>query len=707
MSCNENVYPCAPCSGCVEPVNCDELNYTNTDTCPEIVSLGCIQYGGVNLPCINVLSTDSLATIFSKINTKVCAMDIPINVTNTDHTIGITASGYNNHTLVLNTSLSTTAGNILIKNATGLYVPTPVETPLTVTDSTTIDLTTSGTVNHTLTAAVKISTTAGNALSVVGNGLFVATPASVTETTLVATDSSTIDFTTSGTRGHNLTGSVKISTIANNLITSDSTGIYALMPSGYVRETRTINGLDLTADRILTTTNINEGTNLYFTNVRARTAISVTGALTYNSTTGVIGLSSYAETSLVVTDSTTIDFTNSGTAGHNLTGQVKISATSGNAVTVDATGLYVATGAGYLIGTGLVNTSNTISVDPVQAITRISTLTTDGLIKTTSGNGTLAIATAGTDYQSPITLTTTGTSGAATLIGNTLNIPQYTGGSGTVTTVSVVSANGFGGTVSNHTTTPAITLTTSVTGILKGDGTGVSAAVAGTDFQIPITVSNGMSYSSGAVTLGGSLTGNTTITGGTYYMAFLGSIGTINQSNTPFSAASTITTTGTETAQYIMSGVSGALVVNNASTFTPYSSSKHGAVSGSVYKNSAGNWSGNLAAIYGCVEVAGTGNVTTSISVRAYKVELTTGQTFGGTITNAVGVYIDDFSTSTVSGSITNRYSIYQAGASDINLLNGYLRMVNLPVYADNTAASSLATGTFYRTSTGTVMVKY
>jgi hypothetical protein len=34
------------------------------------------------------------------------------------------------------------------------------------------------------------------------------------------------------------------------------------------------------------------------------------------------------------------------------------------------------------------------------------------------------------NYQAPITLTTTGTSGAATFIGNTLNIPQYTGGGG-------------------------------------------------------------------------------------------------------------------------------------------------------------------------------------------------------------------------------------------------------------------------------------
>jgi len=58
-------------------------------------------------------------------------------------------------------------------------------------------------------------------------------------------------------------------------------------------------------------------------------------------------------------------------------------------------------------------------------------------------------------------------------------------GSGTVTTVSVASANGFAGTVANATTTPAITLTTTITGILKGNGTAISAASAGTDYVAP------------------------------------------------------------------------------------------------------------------------------------------------------------------------------------------------------------------------------
>ena len=59
------------------------------------------------------------------------------------------------------------------------------------------------------------------------------------------------------------------------------------------------------------------------------------------------------------------------------------------------------------------------------------------------------------------------------------------GGSGTVTSASVVSANGFAGTVATATTTPAITLSTTVTGLLKGNGTAISAASAGTDYLTP------------------------------------------------------------------------------------------------------------------------------------------------------------------------------------------------------------------------------
>lgn len=89
------------------------------------------------------------------------------------------------------------------------------------------------------------------------------------------------------------------------------------------------------------------------------------------------------------------------------------------------------------------------------------------------------------------------------------------GGSGTVTSFSIVTANGFSGSVANSTTTPALTITTSITGLLKGDGTAMSAAVAGTDFVAPSgtyfigTTSNALNRASASQTLTGvSIDGN-------------------------------------------------------------------------------------------------------------------------------------------------------------------------------------------------------
>lgn len=62
---------------------------------------------------------------------------------------------------------------------------------------------------------------------------------------------------------------------------------------------------------------------------------------------------------------------------------------------------------------------------------------------------------------------------------------QTLAGTGTVTSVSVVSANGFSGSVADPTTSAAITLTTTVTGLVKGNGAALSAAVAGTDYVAP------------------------------------------------------------------------------------------------------------------------------------------------------------------------------------------------------------------------------
>lgn len=69
----------------------------------------------------------------------------------------------------------------------------------------------------------------------------------------------------------------------------------------------------------------------------------------------------------------------------------------------------------------------------------------------------------------------TALSGDCTLAANGV-ISCAGGGSGTVSSVSVATANGLAGNVANPTTTPAITLSTTVTGILSGNGTAISAA---------------------------------------------------------------------------------------------------------------------------------------------------------------------------------------------------------------------------------------
>ena len=126
-----------------------------------------------------------------------------------------------------------------------------------------------------------------------------------------------------------------------------------------------------------TTSSIAEGSNLYYTDARARGAISLTttgnnGASTYNSTTGVLNVPTY---------------TLAGLGGINLT---SLSATS-----------------------PLVY-NNTTGVFSIQ-----------------QANGTQAGYLSSADWttfnskQGAITLTTTGTSGAATFSAGTLNIPQY------------------------------------------------------------------------------------------------------------------------------------------------------------------------------------------------------------------------------------------------------------------------------------------
>ncbi len=104
-----------------------------------------------------------------------------------------------------------------------------------------------------------------------------------------------------------------------------------------------------------------------------------------------------------------------------------------------------------------------------------------------SGTGTTTIQSANTSSSTTFTLPATdGTNGQFLSTDGSGNLTfSSAAGGGSVTTVSVVSANGLAGTVANASSTPAITLSTSITGVLKGNGTAISAATAGTDYVVP------------------------------------------------------------------------------------------------------------------------------------------------------------------------------------------------------------------------------
>jgi hypothetical protein len=138
-------------------------------------------------------------------------------------------------------------------------------------------------------------------------------------------------------------------------------------------------------------------------------------------------------------------------------------------------------------------------------------------------------------------LTAPGTNGNLLTSNGTAWVSSPPAVSGTVTTVSVVSANGLAGTVATATSTPAITLSTTITGVLKGNGTAISAATAGTD------------YSAGTNALATGILKSTTSTGaltiavsGTDYAPGTSALATGIVKSTTSTGALTIATAGTD-----------------------------------------------------------------------------------------------------------------------------------------------------------------
>lgn len=169
----------------------------------------------------------------------------------------------------------------------------------TVLNTPSIDLTYTSAV---LSANTNISTHSGNSLVINSDGLYVPT---FSQASIIANDSSTIDFTTSAIS--TFTGSVKVSANTGNKLLVEGDGLYV-------------------GDM---TTYILSGTN-----------VTITGSGSATSPY-IIAASNASQTPLSVNDSSTFHFQTSGTLGMTLTGNVKISSASNNAIIANADGLYV------------------------------------------------------------------------------------------------------------------------------------------------------------------------------------------------------------------------------------------------------------------------------------------------------------------------------------------------------------------------------
>lgn len=244
-------------------------------------------------------------------------------VANDSPTINFTSSGTAGHTLTAAVNISNCPGNILRAGVDGLCVVETSETPITGTDTASVNLTVGGVNAHTVQADVKISATAGNQIAVNADGLFVAATPVAAQTPLVANDSASINFTTSGTDNHTLTGVVKVSATVGNLITTNGDGIYVAETPFVANDSSSIN--------FTTSGTVNHTlTGVVKVSAAAGNAITVMGD----------GIFALAENPLTVVDSSTIDLTASGTGNHTLAAAVKVSADVCNAIQVRGDGLW-------------------------------------------------------------------------------------------------------------------------------------------------------------------------------------------------------------------------------------------------------------------------------------------------------------------------------------------------------------------------------
>jgi hypothetical protein len=348
VSCN-----CTPCT-------CYQLNSCQADPCdpcttaqgcPINLSTECVFYNlnsseATGLTCLNIENGISLKTILEAIDTAICEIS-PINIL--AYTVPCITNSYSVTNfqeyieavdqelcvlkLTISNNLTTLSNSIAATNTlvNTIFYPS-------ISDCGTLNLEVGDSI---IVILQKYADAICNIL---------ATCCSDNSPSINATDSSTINFTTSGTKNHNLTAAVKLSSVLGNEIEILPDGLYCSVSIPDYTQVLSFNS----GTNTITLSNgggsitLNPDADAQTLSLNCLTKILTISDGNSVDLTCIAG-GGFVETPLVAVDSATIDFTTSGVSGHILTGSVipagLISATAGNSIVVSAGGLYSAASA--------------------------------------------------------------------------------------------------------------------------------------------------------------------------------------------------------------------------------------------------------------------------------------------------------------------------------------------------------------------------